>query len=62
MKNFQNFESLFEKNARFGYKIIIFEHFNDLTEPKYSKFYEDSESDIKSIHFLAKMTQKHDFM
>ena len=32
----------------------FFEHFYDLTGPKYAEKYEDSEFDIKSIHFLAK--------
>ena len=32
-----------------------FKHVFDLTGPKYAEKYEDSESDIKSIHFLAKM-------
>ena len=44
------------------FKKVFFEHFYDLTGPKYSIFYEDSESGIKSIHFPAKMIKKHDFM
>ena len=35
-------------------KSHFFEHFYDLTGPKYAEKYEDSESDIKSIHFPAK--------
>ena len=38
----------------------FFQHLYDLTGPKYAEQYEDSESDIKSIHFLAKMPQQHD--
>ena len=36
-------------------KSSFFEHFYDLTGPKYAEKYEDSESGLKSIHFLAKM-------
>ena len=36
-------------------KSSFFEHFYDLTGPKYVEKYEDSESGLKSIHFLAKM-------
>ena len=43
-------------------KSSFFKHFYDLTGPKYAEKYEDSESGIKSIHFLAKMTKRHDFM
>ena len=42
-------------------KPLFFEHFYDLTGPKHAEKYEDSESDIKSIHFLAKKTLKLDF-
>ena len=38
----------------------LFEHFHDLTRPKYAEKYEDSESGLKSIHFLTKTPQKHD--
>ncbi len=57
MKNLEHFgkhqkiQDLFKKTS-------FFEHFYDLTGPKYSIFYEDSESGIKSIHFLAKNDQK----
>ena len=65
MKTFENFGSFFETNQK-QYKIWLknyhFQHFYDLTGPKYSKFHEDSESDIKTIHFRAKMIKKHDFM
>ena len=37
-------------------KSSFFEHFYDLTGPKYAEKYEDSEFDIKSTHSLAKMT------
>ena len=37
-------------------KSSFFEHFYDLTGPKYAEEYEDSDFDIKSIHSLAKMT------
>ena len=36
-------------------KSLFFEHFYDLTGPKYAEKYEDSESGLKSTHFLAKM-------
>ena len=36
-------------------KSLFFEHFYDLTRPKYAEKYEDSESGLKIIHFLAKM-------
>ena len=60
---------MFWKLFRNKYKNILFcimkpsfvEHFYDLTGPKYAEKYEDSESSLKSIHFLAKTTQKHDF-
>ena len=42
-------------------KSSFFEHFYDLTGPKYAEKYEDSESGLKSIHFLAKANKKHDF-
>ena len=42
-------------------KSSFFEHFYDLTGPKYAEKYEDSESGLKSIHFLAKTPKKHDF-
>ena len=42
-------------------KSSFFEHFYDLTGPKNAEKYEDSEFDIKSIHFLAKTPEKHDF-
>ena len=42
-------------------KSSFFEHFYDLTGPKYAEKYEDSESGLKSIHFLANMPEKHDF-
>ena len=40
----------------------FFKHFYGLTGPKYAEKYEDSESGIKSIHFLAKMIKQHDFI
>ena len=33
---------------------LFVEHFYDFTGPKYAEKYEDSESGLKSIHFLAK--------
>ena len=58
MKNLQNFGSFLEKIKKIQFWVMkssFFEHFYDLTGPKYAEKYEDSESDIKSIHFLAKM-------
>ena len=43
------------KKARLGHEIIIFEHFHDLAGPKYAEKCEDSDFDIKRIHFPAKM-------
>ena len=60
MKNFQNFGKQSKKIQDLFKKSSFFKHFYDLTGPKYSKFYEDSESGIKSIHFLAKMMKKHE--
>ena len=37
-------------------KSSFFEHFYDLTGPKYAEKYEDSEFDINSKHFVAKMS------
>ena len=34
----------------------FFEHLYDLTGPKYAEKYEDSDFDIKSAHFLTKIT------
>ena len=62
MKNFQNFANKSKKLQDLIRKSSFSKHFYDLTGPKYSIFYEDSESGIKSIHFLAKMIKKHDFM
>ena len=42
-------------------KSLFFEHVDDLTGPKYAEKYEDSEFDIKTIHFLANAIHKHDF-
>ena len=42
-------------------KSSFFQHFYDLTGPKYAEKYEDSESGLKSIHFLTKATKKHNF-
>ena len=39
----------------------FFAHFYDLTGPKYAEKYEDSESGLKSMHFLEK-NKKHDFI
>ena len=38
----------------------FFEHLYDLTGPKDAEEYEDSESGLKSIHFLSKTTKTHD--
>ena len=43
-------------------KPSFFEHFYDLTGPKYAEKYEDSDSGLKNIRFLPKTPQKHDFM
>ena len=54
-----------EKNKKikdWDIKSSFFKHFYDLTGPKYRNFYEDSEFDIKTIHFLAKTTKKHDLI
>ena len=62
MKNLDNFGKKIKKIQDLFNKSSFFKHCYDLTGPKYSIFYEDSESGIKSIHFLAKMIKKHDFM
>ena len=54
MKNIENVDTK-SKRLQFGVmKSSFFEHFYELTGPKYAEKYEDSELDIKSINFLAK--------
>ena len=64
MKSLENFGSFLEKYKKIQFwvmKSLLFEHFYDLTGPKYAEKYEDSESGLKSIHFLAKNTLKTRF-
>ena len=56
---------MFEKIEKIQFRVMkssFFEHFYDLTGPKYAEKYEDSESGLKSIRFLAKTSRKYDFM
>ena len=58
MKNLEYFWSCLEKIKKIQFWVMkssFFEHFYDLTGPKYAEKYEDSESGLKSIHFLPKM-------
>ena len=52
---FGSFWATNQKKQDLVMESLFFEHFYDLTGPKYAEKYEDSESGLKSIHFLAKM-------